>query len=82
MSKMIRSQSSFLPLIISSPFFEVFSAGTLRGRYKKSLRRCDLVAADVGLSATERMEAERCGTDIVIALVKIEIEGPRMCMLS
>jgi DNA-binding CsgD family transcriptional regulator len=47
-------------------------------RMLKSLRRYDAIAADESLSATERMEAERCRADIVIALVKIEIEGPRI----
>ena len=43
-----------------------------------SLRRYDAIAADESLSAAERMEAERCRGDIVIALVKIELEGPRI----
>ena len=47
-------------------------------RTLKSLRRFDAIAADESLSADERMEAERCRGDIVIALVKIEIEGPRI----
>ncbi|MGH9926270.1 MAG: hypothetical protein ACREAS_10365 [Nitrososphaera sp.] len=47
-------------------------------RTLKSLRRYDAIAADESLSAAERMEAERCRGDIVIALVKIEIEGPRI----
>jgi glutamyl/glutaminyl-tRNA synthetase len=47
-------------------------------RILKSLRRFDAMAADESLSAAERMEAERCRGDIVIALVKIEIEGPRI----
>jgi DNA-binding CsgD family transcriptional regulator len=47
-------------------------------RTLKSLRRYDAIAADESLSATERMEAERCKADIVIALVKIELEGPRI----
>jgi hypothetical protein len=51
---------------------------SLWARYKKSLRRYDAIAADESLSAAERMDTERCGADIVIALVKIEIEGPRI----
>jgi DNA-binding CsgD family transcriptional regulator len=47
-------------------------------RTLKSLRRYDAIAADESLSAVERMEAERLRGDIVIALVKIEIEGPRI----
>lgn len=47
-------------------------------RTLKSLRRYDAIAADESLSAVERMEAERCRGDIVIALVKIETEGPRI----
>jgi len=47
-------------------------------RTLKSLRRYDSIAADETLSAAERMEAERCRADIVIALVKIETEGPRI----
>jgi DNA-binding CsgD family transcriptional regulator len=47
-------------------------------RTLKSLRRLDAMAADETLSAGERLEAERCRGDIVIALVKIEIEGPRI----
>jgi DNA-binding CsgD family transcriptional regulator len=47
-------------------------------RTLKSLRRYDAIAADESLSAAERMEAERCRGDIVIALVKIELEGPRI----
>jgi DNA-binding CsgD family transcriptional regulator len=47
-------------------------------RTLKSLRRFDAIAADESLSADERMEAERCRLDTVIALVKIEIEGPRI----
>ena len=47
-------------------------------RTLKSLRRFDAIAADKSLSAEERMEAERCRGDIVITLVKIEIEGPRI----
>jgi CDGSH-type Zn-finger protein len=47
-------------------------------RTLKSLRRYDAIAADESLSAAERMEAERCRADTVIALVKIEIEGPRI----
>jgi IS30 family transposase len=47
-------------------------------RTLKSLRRYDAIAADESLSATERMEAERLRGDIVIALVKIELEGPRI----
>jgi IS30 family transposase len=47
-------------------------------RTLKSLRRYDAIAADESLSAAERMEAERLRGDIVIALVKIEIEGPRI----
>ena len=47
-------------------------------RTLKSLRRFDAIAADESLSAEERMEAERFRGDIVIALVKIEIEGPRI----
>jgi DNA-binding CsgD family transcriptional regulator len=47
-------------------------------RTLKSLRRLDAIAADESLSADERMEAERCRLDTVIALVKIEIEGPRI----
>jgi hypothetical protein len=47
-------------------------------RTLKSLRRYDAIAADESLSAADRMEAERCRGDIVIALVKIELEGPRI----
>jgi DNA-binding CsgD family transcriptional regulator len=47
-------------------------------RTLKSLRRYDAIAADERLSAVERMEAERLRGDIVIALVKIELEGPRI----
>jgi glutamyl/glutaminyl-tRNA synthetase len=47
-------------------------------RTLKSLRRYDAIAADKSLSAVERMEAERLRGDIVIALVKIELEGPRI----
>jgi DNA-binding CsgD family transcriptional regulator len=47
-------------------------------RTLKSLKRYDAIAADESLSAVERMEAERLRGDIVIALVKIEIEGPRI----
>ena len=47
-------------------------------RTLKSLRRYDAIAADESLSAFERMEAERLRGDIVIALVKIELEGPRI----
>lgn len=47
-------------------------------RTLKSLRRYDAIAADKSLSAAERMEAERLRGDIVIALAKIEIEGPRI----
>jgi hypothetical protein len=47
-------------------------------RTLKSLRRYDAIAADESLSADERMEAERRRIDTVIALVKIEIEGPRI----
>jgi glutamyl/glutaminyl-tRNA synthetase len=47
-------------------------------RTLKSLRRYDTIAADESLSAAERMEAERCRGDIVIALAKIELEGPRI----
>jgi hypothetical protein len=47
-------------------------------RTLKSLRRYDAIAADESLSAAERMEAERLRGDIVIALVKIELEGPRI----
>jgi hypothetical protein len=47
-------------------------------RTLKSLRRYDAIAADESLTATERMEAERLRGDIVIALVKIELEGPRI----
>jgi DNA-binding CsgD family transcriptional regulator len=47
-------------------------------RTLKSLRRYDAIAADESLSAVERIEAERCRGDIVIALAKIEIEGPRI----
>jgi hypothetical protein len=47
-------------------------------RTLKSLRRFDEIAADKSLSAAERIEAERCRGDIVIALAKIEIEGPRI----
>lgn len=47
-------------------------------RTLKSLRRYDAIAADESLSAYERMEAERLRGDIVIALVKIELEGPRI----
>ena len=47
-------------------------------RTLKSLRRYDSIAADESLSAVERMEAERLRGDIVIALAKIEIEGPRI----
>jgi hypothetical protein len=47
-------------------------------RTLKALRRYDAIAADESLSAYERMEAERCRGDIVIALAKIEIEGPRI----
>jgi DNA-binding CsgD family transcriptional regulator len=47
-------------------------------RTLKSLRRYDAIAADESLSAVERMEAERLRGDIVIALVKIEMEGPRI----
>jgi hypothetical protein len=47
-------------------------------RTLKSLRRYDAIAADESLSAVERMEAERLRGDIVIALVKIELEGPRI----
>jgi IS30 family transposase len=47
-------------------------------RTLKSLRRYDAIAADESLSAAERMEAERWRGDIVIALAKIELEGPRI----
>jgi IS30 family transposase len=47
-------------------------------RTLKSLRRYDAIAADESLSAVERMQAERLRGDIVIALVKIEMEGPRI----
>jgi DNA-binding CsgD family transcriptional regulator len=47
-------------------------------RTLKSLRRYDAIAADESLSAVERMEAERLRGDMVSALVKIEIEGPRI----
>jgi hypothetical protein len=47
-------------------------------RTLKSLRRYDAIASDESLSAAERMEAERLRGDIVIALVKIELEGPRI----
>ncbi len=47
-------------------------------RTLKSLRRLDAMAADETLSAAERLEAERCRADVVIALVKIETEGPRI----
>ena len=47
-------------------------------RMLKSLRRLDSIATDESLSAVERMEAERLRGDIVIALVKIELEGPRI----
>jgi DNA-binding CsgD family transcriptional regulator len=47
-------------------------------RTLKSLRRYDAIAADESLSAVERMEAERFRGDIVIALAKIELEGPRI----
>jgi type I site-specific restriction endonuclease len=47
-------------------------------RTLKSLRRYDAIAADESLSAAERMEAERWWGDIVIALAKIELEGPRI----
>ena len=49
-----------------------------KDRTLKSLRRYDAIAADQSLSAAEQMEAERCRADIVIALVKIEVEGPRI----
>ncbi len=47
-------------------------------RTLKSLSRLDAIASDESLSAAERMEAERLRGDIVIALVKIELEGPRI----
>jgi DNA-binding CsgD family transcriptional regulator len=52
--------------------------GLAKERTLKSLRRYDAIAADESLTAAERMEAERCSGDIVIALAKIEIEGPRI----
>src|SRR5215210_5205311 len=50
----------------------------VKERTLKSLRRYDAIAADESLSASERIEAERCRGDVVIALVKIEIEGSRI----
>lgn len=47
-------------------------------RTLKSLRRYDAIAADESLRAAERMEAEWWRGDIVIALVRIELEGPRI----
>ena len=47
-------------------------------RMLKSLRRLDATAADETLSAAERLDAEKCRADIVITLVKIEVEGPRI----
>lgn len=44
----------------------------------KPLGRYDAIGADESLSAAERMESEKLRGDIVIALVKIEIEGPRI----
>jgi hypothetical protein len=51
-------------------------------RTLKSLRRYDAIAADESLGAAERMEAERLRGDIVVALVKIEIEGLRIVHLK